>query len=118
MTTEELEQQNPYENGDIKVEQQPRNINELLKLTSYADATDDEIKLLMAYKEQVAYKLGATAKQNDFNVQLKQTIEEHNKQMLAMASNNFATACRMKAEYARFEPVVTQATTAEFVKEV
>ena len=117
MTTEN-DQVNPYETGDIKAEQQPRNINELLKLTSYADATDDEIKLLIAYKEQVAYKMGVTAKQNDFNAQLKATIDEHNAKMLAEAAENFATACRMKAEYARFEPVVTQATTAEFVKEV
>ena len=51
MTTEN-DQVNPYETGDIKAEQQPRSINELLKLSSYADATDDEIKLLIAYLEQ------------------------------------------------------------------
>lgn len=51
MTTDSV---NPYENGDIIAVNKPRNLDELLKLDTYQGMTDDEIRLVIAYKESRA----------------------------------------------------------------
>lgn len=53
----------PYVSGDIKTlsGEEPRPLDELLKLETYQGATDDELRLLIAYKEQTAYKQGLNA---------------------------------------------------------
>lgn len=53
----------PYESGDIKTlsGDEPRPLDDLLKLETYQGMTDDEMRLLLAYKEQTAYKQGLNA---------------------------------------------------------
>lgn len=53
----------PYVSGDIKIVSgdEPRSLDELLKMETYQGMTDDELRLLFAYKEQIAYKSGLNA---------------------------------------------------------
>ena len=98
---------NPYDSGDIKGSEEPRNINELLKIP-YLEMSEDEIKLVVAYKEQIAYKLGMTAQQKSANAELKATIEAHNAEMLAAAKANFNEAIYMSAQYDKFKPATIE----------
>lgn len=73
----------PYKSGDIKVisGDEPRTLDELLKMETYQGMTDDELRLLFAYKEQIAYKNGLNtgrdiAVQQEYNSYMDASLQK------------------------------------------
>lgn len=92
----------PYESGDIKNAdgtESPRNLDELLKLDTFQDMTDDEIKLLIAYKEYTAIRNAET----DKNIEVERARSEAMKNVYDKlhedASANFARALNVSVKF-------------------
>lgn len=92
----------PYESGDIKNAdgtKSPRNLDELLKLDTFQDMTDDEIKLLIAYKEYTAIRNAET----DKNIEVERARSEAMKNVYDKlhedASANFARALNVSVKF-------------------
>lgn len=97
MTTDD-----PYASGDIKKTDEsdaPRSLDELLKLDTFQGMTDDEIRLLIAYKEYTAIRNAET----DKNIEIEQARSEAMKNVYERlhedASANFARALNVSVKF-------------------
>lgn len=80
--------EDPYINGDIKVAgDNPRALDELLKLETYQGASDDEIKLIIAYKEMVSFKKG-------FNAGMDKSVRDAYERIALVSSEQMSEAAR------------------------
>lgn len=92
----------PYVSGDIKKTDEsdaPRSLDELLKLDTFQGMTDDEIRLLIAYKEYTAIRNAET----DKNIEIEQARSEAMKNVYEKlhedASANFARALNVSLKF-------------------
>lgn len=92
----------PYASGDIKQSDEsdvPRNLDELLKLDTFQDMTDDEIRLLIAYKEYTAIRNA----ESDKNIEVERARSEAMKNVYDKlhedASANFARALNVSVKF-------------------
>ena len=92
----------PYESGDIKKSGEsdaPRSLDELLKMDTYQDMSDDEIRLVIAYKEYTAIRNAET----DKNIEIEQARSEAMKNVYERlhedASANFARALNVSVKF-------------------
>lgn len=91
----------PYESGDIVNSDgsKPRDLNLLLKMDSYQQMTDDEIRLVMAWKEMIAAREARTAAMaeayktayDEFRVSIARALDS--------AESNFQTACSLVPDF-------------------
>lgn len=92
----------PYVSGDIKKADEsdtPRSLDELLKMDTYQDMSDDEIRLVIAYKEYTAMRNAET----DKNIEVERARSEAMKNVYDRlhedASANFARALNVSVKF-------------------
>lgn len=92
----------PYVSGDIKKSGEsdtPRSLDELLKMDTYQDMSDDEIRLVIAYKEYTAIRKA----ESDKNLEVEQARAEAMKNVYERlhedASANFARALNVSVKF-------------------
>lgn len=92
----------PYESGDIKNAdgtESLRNLDELLKLDTFQGMTDDEIRLLIAYKEYMAMRNA----ESDKNIEVERARSEAMKNVYDKlhedASANLARALNVSVKF-------------------
>lgn len=79
----------PYQSGEIVSRETPRNLDELLKLDSYQGMTDDEIKLVIAYKEYYAQRTAQIEAQKEAAAEQMQAFRDKWADMKAQAQEHF-----------------------------
>ena len=97
--------QDPYASGDIANADgtAPRDLNELLKLDTYQGMTDDEIKLVMAWKETMAYRNAANdAAREELSTAYESMVEKLDAAAKA-AQESFERACSIAPAFQRIE---------------
>lgn len=87
----------PYATGDIVNADgtAPRDLNELLKLDTYQGMTDDEIRLVMAWKEMIATRESRTATMKEAYRTAYEDFRESIDTALKSAESNFQRACSL-----------------------
>lgn len=97
--------QDPYATGDVVNADGtvPRDLNELLKLDSYQGMTDDEIKLVMAWKETMAYRNAANdAAREELSTAYAAMVEKLDA-AARLAQESFERACSIAPAFQRIE---------------
>lgn len=92
----------PYVSGDIKPSEEsntPRSLDELLKMDTYQDMSDDEIRLVIAYKEYTAMRNA----ESDKNLEVERARSEAMKSVYDKlhedASANLARALNVSVKF-------------------
>lgn len=95
----------PYESGDIVNADgtKPRDLNLLLKMDSYQGMTDDEIRLVMAWKEMIATREAKTAAMEEAYRTAYDEFRESIDTALKSAESNFQRACSLVPSFKRLE---------------
>lgn len=102
MTTNSID---PYETGDIVNSDgsKPRDLNVLLKMDSYQDMTDDEIKLVIAWKEKMAYMQASNNASKAALTEAYDTMIAKLKESAKAAQESFERACSIVPAFTRIE---------------
>lgn len=101
MTTETTV--DPYESGDIVNADgtKPRDLNLLLKMDSYQGMSDDEIRLVMAWKEMIAAREARTAAMSEAYQTAYDEFRVSISDALDKAESNFQRACSLVPSFKR-----------------
>lgn len=90
----------PYASGDIKTTgDRPRPLDELLKLDTYQDMTDDEIRLVIAYKEYTAMKRNEIEHARELAEARDQASRDVYTKQAQTAMDNFNAAMSLRAQF-------------------
>ena len=92
----------PYESGDIKNAdgtESPRNLDELLKLDTFQGMTDDEIRLLIAYKVKQALSYSTEQHERELVKFMSEYNSERSGEMLQQAQANFERAINLVVDF-------------------
>lgn len=92
----------PYVSGDIKQSDEsdtPRSLDELLKMDTYQDMSDDEIRLVIAYKEYTAIRNTETDKNLEVERARSEAMKNVYERLHEDASANFARALNVSVKF-------------------
>lgn len=92
----------PYESGDIKKSGEsdaPRSLDELLKMDTYQDMSDDEIRLVIAYKEYMAMRNAEADKNLEVERARSEAMKNVYDKLHEDASANFARALNVSVRF-------------------
>lgn len=92
----------PYASGDIKQSDEsdtPRSLDELLKMDTYQDMSDDEIRLVIAYKEYTAIRNAETDKNLEVERARSEAMKNVYERLHEDASANFARALNVSVKF-------------------
>lgn len=105
MTTD-IENADVYENGDIIVEgEQPRKLDDLLKLETFQDMSDDEIRLVIAYKQLNAYNQKRIEEERKLNDERIAEIKRQSEISRKQSNENFERALKLIPQFETVEEV-------------
>ena len=91
----------PYVSGDIKTlsGEEPRPLDELLKLETYQGMTDDEIRLVIAYKEYLALKHNQIEHDREVAYARFDAFSEKCAEQMKQAQDNFNRAINILVDF-------------------
>lgn len=92
----------PYASGDIKQSDEsdtPRSLDELLKMDTYQDMSDDEIRLVIAYKEYTAIRNAETDKNLEVERARSEAMKNVYDKLHEDASANLARALNVSVRF-------------------
>lgn len=102
----DIENADVYENGDIIVEgKQPRKLDDLLKLETFQDMSDDEIRLVIAYKQMNAYNQTRIEEERKLNDEKIAEIKRQGEISRNQANENFERALKLVPQFETMEEV-------------
>lgn len=99
MTTSDVTANDPYNNGDIIAVNKPRSLDELLKLDTYQGMSDDEIRLIIAYKEYRAMKDAEISAALDTAREEQELFREKWADIKSATMDSFKQACAFVPEF-------------------
>ena len=92
----------PYVSGDIKQSDEsgtPRSLDELLKMDTYQDMSDDEIRLVIAYKEYTAMRNAEADKNLEIERARSEAMKNVYDKLHEDASANLARALNVSVKF-------------------
>lgn len=103
MTTDIID--DPYATGDIVNADgsTPRDLNVLLKMDSYQDMTDNEIKLVIAWKEKMSYMQASNDASKAALTAAYDTMVAKLAESAKAAQESFERACSIVPAFTRIE---------------
>lgn len=90
----------PYAGGDIKTTgDRPRPLDTLLKLDTYQGMTDDEIRLVVAYREYAAMQKADAIANRRIEEEKTNMMNDIYERLYKMSMDSFSKACDAAAQF-------------------